>query len=669
MFTDLPGRLGNIRLPRSKPLAPLFETVINSIQSINLAGVTGGRIDVRLIRAQRQSAMDLAGATLPRVSGFSVSDNGIGFDSINFKSFETSDSTYKRKIGGKGIGRLLWLKAFGEARITSVYCEGGKTFRRSFAFRPTAAAIENHELTEVESGEFPILTKVELVNFAESYEELCPKTATLVAERLIEHLLVIFLQPGGADLYVHDEQAGEDVDVKRLYRHQFSQSVAQIPLEVARFHFTCHLARMYASEEKRHRFFLCAHQRDVSAENLQPHIPDMIRRLEDERGQFVLLCYVTGEYLDEHANQERTAIAFADADSSTLLGEIARQQLIDGIVTVVKESVAPLLKTVREEKRAQIESYIARAAPEYRPLLKPKYAEIIDDIPPGLTVERLDSELHKRAFRIELNVRDQAAKIRATKAHTPDELERLKIQYAALIDEENEIGKAKLAKYVVHRKSILELFERKLALQSDGSYSLESSIHEIICPLKTTSDDVPFEKLNLWIIDERLAFHHYLASDKQLAATDPIDTESAGRPDLLIFNRPIAFVDSSPPFQSIVIVEFKRPMRDDYKKKDPITQVYEYADEIQQGRATDRRGRPIPWKTVPFYAYVICDITPEIKTACKKAQLLETPDGMGYFGFNQHYNTYIEVMAFSKVLENSKSRNRVFFEHLGLPSA
>jgi hypothetical protein len=299
-------------------------------------------------------------------------------------------------------------------------------------------------------------------------------------------------------------------------------------------------------------------------------------------------------------------------------------------------------------------------------LLNPKYANVINEIPPHLSPERLDAELHKRAFKMETNLREQAAKIRASSVTTPDELATLKEKYAELINEENEIGKAKLAKYVVHRKSILEIFERKLALQSEGNYELESSIHEIICPLKTTSEDVPFEKLNLWIIDERLAFHHYLASDKPLSGTEAVENEGKGRPDLLIFNRPIAFVDSSPPFQSIVIVEFKRPMREDYKKKDPITQVYEYADEISKGNATDRQGRPIPWKSVPFYAYVVCDITPEVTTACKKAQLVETPDGMGYFGFNQHFNTYIEVMSFTKILENSKSRNRVFFEHLGL---
>jgi len=370
MLTDLPGRLNNIRLPHHKSLAPLFECVINSLQAIEPGGTQNGRIDIHLRRSPRQSSLNLEAGQLPRVTGFGISDNGSGFDSGNFRSFETSDSTYKRKIGGKGIGRLLWLKAFREAVVTSVYRESGKIWQRSFAFRPTEAGIEDHKLVELKDDKLPLQTTVELVGIADPYEEHCPQSASLVAERLIEHLLVIFLKPGGPRLYVHDEEAEEHIDVKKLYDEQFSQGVAQTPLEVGGSAFMCHLARMYSAEEKRHRFFLCAHQRDVSAENLQPHIPDLIRRLEDAAGEFVLLVYVTGDYLDTHVNQERTAIAFADTDETSILGEISRSQLIDGIVRVVKQNVDPLLQSVRREKRSQIEQYIARAAPEWERALR-----------------------------------------------------------------------------------------------------------------------------------------------------------------------------------------------------------------------------------------------------------------------------------------------------------
>ena len=42
---------------------------------------------------------------------------------------------------------------------------------------------------------------------------------------------------------------------------------------------------------------------------------------------------------------------------------------------------------------------------------------------------------------------------------------------------------SKLARHVAFRKATLDFLEDRLALQDDGKYSLEESIHEIIFPL------------------------------------------------------------------------------------------------------------------------------------------------------------------------------------------
>jgi hypothetical protein len=90
--------------------------------------------------------------------------------------------------------------------------------------------------------------------------------------------------------------------------------------------------------------------------------------------------------------------------------------------------------------------------------------------------------------------------------------------------------------------------------------------------MRTTSDDVPFEQQNLWIIDERLTFHYFLSSDQPLSTIRVIESGSESRPDLLIFNRPLAFTDDTEPLQSMMVIEFKKPDRTSYDE-DPITQV------------------------------------------------------------------------------------------------
>ncbi len=230
---------------------------------------------------------------------------------------------------------------------------------------------------------------------------------------------------------------------------------------------------------------------------------------------------------------------------------------------------------------------------------------------------------------------------------------------------------AKLARHVAHRRATLAFLEQRLALQADGKYAHEEAVHEVIFPLKTTSDEVRPEQMNLWILDEKLAFHFYLASDKPLnRMADAVEVDSKDRPDLAIFGHPFAFTDTSPVFGSVVLVEFKRPVRDDYNEKDdknPIQQVYNYVELIKSGRAKDRSGRPIivPPGT-PFYGYIVCDMMPKLEEQAKYAQLTKTPDGMGYFGYNAQVGVYVEIVSFAKLVDDAKKRNSAFFDKLGI---
>ena len=201
-----------------------------------------------------------------------------------------------------------------------------------------------------------------------------------------------------------------------------------------------------------------------------------------------------------------------------------------------------------------------------------------------------------------------------------------------------------------------------------GKYQLESAIHRLVFPLKKTSDDVHPDQMNLWILDEKLTYHYYLASDIPFNKQD-VKLPSKERADIIIFNGPSAFVSETPPFSSVVLIEFKRPLRNDYTDEDnPIAQVYRYAELIKSGKATDRGGRPIIIKTeTPFYAYLVCDITPTLTRQAKFFSLGPTPDGLGFFGYNRELGVYIEVMSFDKLVADAERRNAAHFEQLNLP--
>lgn len=150
----------------------------------------------------------------------------------------------------------------------------------------------------------------------------------------------------------------------------------------------------------------------------------------------------------------------------------------------------------------------------------------------------------------------------------------------------------------------------------------------------------------------------------------PAAVKSDDRPDIIVFNRPIAVVDTAPDYGSVVIFEFKRAMRDDYTEGDnPVLQVINYVKKLKTGKEVDRNGRPIPTgENTQYYGYVVCDITDKLRELAELYGLKPTPDGKGYFGPHPS-GVYLEVVPFWKLIEDARKRNERLFELLGFRSA
>ena len=94
--TNLKGRLRNTSLPKSHGLMPVFEAVVNSIHAIEEKGINADSKIVLRIDREMQSSLDLdSSAALNPIIGFTITDNGCGFNDTNFASFETLDSDHK----------------------------------------------------------------------------------------------------------------------------------------------------------------------------------------------------------------------------------------------------------------------------------------------------------------------------------------------------------------------------------------------------------------------------------------------------------------------------------------------------------------------------------------------------------------------------------------------
>lgn len=666
--TNLRGRLRNTPLPRSHGLFPLFEAVVNSIHAIEDANNDLGEIKVEIIR---ELSLHLIGAESKRgaqpletIIGFKITDNGIGFTNENMRSFETLDSEYKAKYGCRGVGRLLWLKAFSEVLVDSSFADGDAFSRRSFSFSPAGVAPFESALPP------PICrsTTVHLSGFEKSYRERTHKTLRAISASILEHCLWYFVREAGRPRVTIVD--GHDVvDLEDIYdEYMFSSSSKEkIVLKGHEFELT-HI-KLKASAGKQNSIAWCASNRMVEEELIAGRIAGLHGKLNEDGESFVYVCYVSSAYLDEHVRPERTSFDIKDDLFANLNFDLIRDSILDN----VGKYLGDYLEQNKASAATRINRFVAEKAPRYRPIL----ARISQDklsIDPEISDRDLELLLHKQLSEMENELLYEGQQI--SKIGLIESIGDYKVRVRRYLERASELKQSDLADYVFHRKVTLDIFEQALKRGDDGRYAREELIHEVIMPLRRTSNDVHFDSCNLWLVDERLAFHDYLASDKTLLSMPILEGGGTKEPDLCalnVFDQPLLVADGQRlPLASIVVVEIKRPMRNDAapgEDKDPIEQALGYLERIRKGETKTASGRPIPKsEEIPGFCYIVCDITPTILRRCKFMNLNVTSDHMGYFGYNANYGAYIEVISFDRLLNSARERNRAFFDKLGLPS-
>lgn len=196
----------------------------------------------------------------------------------------------------------------------------------------------------------------------------------------------------------------------------------------------------------------------------------------------------------------------------------------------------------------------------------------------------------------------------------------------------------------------------------DGKkYEKEQVIHDIIFPTKQTSDTLSYDKHNLWLLDEKLSFTEYVASDKPLNTSDD-------RPDLLVFENKIVVRDGDTASNPIIVFELKRPQREQYDiDENPLIQIANYVKKIRSGDFKNPVGRNInATEETPAFGFLVCDLTDRIKEFCDAVGLVKSPDNKGYFGFHPIYRIYFQVISFDKLVQDSELRNKIFFKMLGI---
>ena len=519
LVTNLRGRLKNTSLSVNNALLPVFESVSNAIHAIEDTELPmdQGKIAVEIVRDSQfllNYADDHDSRGNAPITAFKITDNGIGFTPENMESFRTLDTQYKAERGGRGVGRLLWLKAFSRASIHSAFLdEQGTCMVREFNFdaKNGIANDEIHHAESVHTG-----TSVKLESFKENFRKHAPKTTKVIANSLLAHCLWYFVRPGSAPhIVIVDED--ERIRLDEIYEQHMMTSASTEDINIKDNNFELIHIKLAGSSNWNHSIAYCAANRMVREENIKGRIPGLFGSLNDEMGDFVYQCYVSSSLLDDRVRSERTSFDIQEEPSPLFKkSEVSFVEIRNSVLERATNFLSPYLEHNKQLGKERVEAFITRKAPRYRPIL----ARIPEDelaVDPEIQDKDLDLVLHKHLVQLEREVLEEGHSVMAPE-HDEDPYDysaRLE-DYLAKVED---IKRSDLANYISHRKVVIDLLEMAIQRNEDGSYSREDLLHGLIMPMRTDSTDGTFDSRNLWLIDERLAFHDYLASDKRLDST------------------------------------------------------------------------------------------------------------------------------------------------------
>lgn len=373
-----------------------------------------------------------------------------------------------------------------------------------------------------------------------------------------------------------------------------------------------------------------------------------------------------GRYLDEAVDMNRLSFNIPDGGPlESMANMITMDQIMRAVVVEVNEFLKDYLQPIATGKIQRITDYVTHRAPQFRHLLK-YMPEAISKIKPNLSEDKLDDELHRIKRDFDRTTDEENTQLL-------DELNKGVIssseyiqKFGLQIEKINSANGAALAEYVAHRKVILDLMEFAIRKSDDGRFQKESFLHNIIYPMRTTSSDTPYSNHNLWLLDEKLAYCSYISSDI------PFDNNpKEDRTDIMILDSPVAVSDEENDgreYESIVLFELKRPMRDDYNgSSNPVNQLYEYVSQLKTNKKRDKDGRVIRvGQNTKFYLYAVCDITTTLEQILDFHDFSQTPDKLGYYKYNDKMNAYIEILSYDKIINDAKKRNRILFDKLGI---
>lgn len=489
MKFNFKNRVRNFKFSTSDIFVPLYEAIINSTQAIEERGnIDDARVDIKIERDSYRIAGFTSG-----IFSIEIIDNGIGFVEHNFESFCTSDSDYKVEIGGKGVGRINWLKAFEIVYVSSVYIEDGKCYERIFNFN-IDEEIHNVKIREVEP-DTPIETKIILYNLNQEFRSATEVPLREIAGKIIEHFASYFVIGAMPKITIADEV--DKIDLNDFFeKEKFIETKNEV---VTSNETTFNIRHVFlnASTNSKHAIYICAQNRVVCSYDVS-NIEDLPTAFNINGKKAIYQCYVHSEFLDKDVNSERTYFSNVIFEDESI-DDRPHFKLAINLYEVVYKQINAFLKDylepMRDIRNTQIHDFIENNCPQYKYLTKYASNEIKNiSYHVASNPDKLMVELNKLNLKFNMKHNHQVGKT------LQDGSTNAKEKLLNLVSPLKENLRSELANYLTRRIAMVDILERLLVLNP--------SLEELIQHFFLIDHHVMSDETNLWLVYDRLSLKY-----------------------------------------------------------------------------------------------------------------------------------------------------------------
>lgn len=588
------------------PRDVLREALTNAIH----AGACNISVDLQFFDAQQSLLLGDEGER-PHLEAIEIEDDGDGFTPENLLAFDEVCTPHKIAIGGKGVGRLAFLKY---AKSVEIRSSTGSDYVE-FKYTPSFSA--DSVTREIRSA--PRKTTVRV---SQPFRQVNTHVVNLV-ESLCDdlRLLLFFKEKHGQKItitFTHNSRQ------KFTSHHQYRSSDVS-PLKEGSFTINEEIFNSYLFRDEGRKgvaAVLCADNVGVEDFVISKRF-DVCRHL----------VFISSSYFDGRANIERQKLEIPNAEQDA-----------DAFSTVSREVLIPeikehCLKLINEVSGGDFDTYRSANLDKLK-----AYYPYVDISSLGGSASMLDAEDIIRQYRVQ-------------NAKKEDELiDSIQNGRSVPFDDLSHLAQEDLARYIVHRALVLDSLSK---LPSDA---IEDEIHKAILPKRSNGEDI--RENNVWLVDDKFLSYSTIHSDVGLSqvissVNADYDEKQMRRPDIAAF---FSKNDKDEP-NKLVLIEFKKPSADVFENAKALSQCRYYASEIAERVPT----------ILEVFAFAVTEIDSAFYRELKQTNFSEVfslGDKVLYqdfrVGLNDSVSLHQYVMPASSLIRDARARNRVFEEVLQL---